>query len=124
MHKLLFIHPDAKLQRIYEKSLSNLFGFDSAYDGLQGLRMIFANKPDIIVSDYHLPKISGASLLAEVRGRNDLSHTPFIFFSTIDPSHDSLGLGANDWLVIAQTNPDILAAKCFQHLKQKAKLHV
>jgi DNA-binding response OmpR family regulator len=124
MHKLLFIHPDAKLQGIYEKSLSNLFGFDSAFDGLQGLRMIFAKKPDIIISEYHLPLLSGAALLKQVRGKTEFAATPFIFFSHTLPTHDSLGLGATDWLMITQTNPDKLAARCFEHLKQKIKINV
>lgn len=117
MHKLLFIHPDPKLTGLYKTHLSNYFSFDSAFDGLQGLRSIKTGTPDIVVSDYHLDQISGAGLLQFIRQNSKTSRTPFIFLSRTRPNQHALGLGANEWLVIAEINPKILVGKCFEHLK-------
>jgi DNA-binding response OmpR family regulator len=122
MQKLLFIHPEPKLVGVYKRHLSNYFSFDSAFDGLQGLRMIQTFKPQIILSDYHLPNVTGTALLQFVRQDRDLHSTPFIFLSHSKPVSDVLGLGANDWIVISETNPDLVISKCFDHLKLAFKV--
>jgi CheY-like chemotaxis protein len=119
MQKLIFIHPDDKLQSIYKKSMSDYFQVDSAFDGLEGLRLIQSHKPSVIVSDYNLPIISGASLLRFVRNHHELFATPFIFLSGFHPAADTLGLGANEWVVVAQSSPEHLLDRCFKHLKLK-----
>jgi DNA-binding response OmpR family regulator len=121
MHKLLFVHPDYKLQRLYTHRLSEYFSIDSASDGIQALRLLKSSKPDLVVSDYHLPYLSGAGLLTYVRRHPQMHAIPFIFLSHAHPETESLGLGANDWLIVAHTNPDILAAKCFDHIKLKVR---
>jgi DNA-binding response OmpR family regulator len=119
MHRLVFIHPDQKLLSIYKKSLSEHFQIDPASDGLQGLRLIQKRRPDIIVSEYNLPTLSGASLLRFVRNHHELFAVPFIFLSTYHPAAETLGLGANEWMVASQVDPEILISKCHQHLKLK-----
>jgi DNA-binding response OmpR family regulator len=120
MHRIILIHPDHKLQSIYKKSMSEHFQIDSAYDGLQGLRMIRNHTPDLIVSEYELPVISGASILRFVRNHHEMFATPFIFLSTNHPAAETLGAGANEWIVTALTNPENLVARCFQHLNIKS----
>src|SRR4051812_13954128 len=105
MHKLIFIHPDRKLQSIYKKSLADHFQIDSAFDGLQGLRLIQKQKPQVIVSEYNLPVLSGSSLLRFVRNHHEFFATPFIFLSSYHPAADTLGFGANEWIVVSQSSP-------------------
>lgn len=120
MHKILFIHPDQKLQAIYRKNLSEHFEMDSAYDGLQGLRLIQKRKPHLIISEYRLPTISGESLLRFVRNHHELFSIPFVFLSSYHPAFETLGMGANEWIVASQSTPESLLAKCNQHLKIKS----
>ena len=120
MHDLLFIHPNPKLQGLYKNHLKNYFNVDSAVDGLDGLRKFKIKKPQIVVSEYDLPLLSGISLLRFIRNQSQAVHIPFIFLSVQQPVADSLNSGANDWLVINDSTPDILVARCFQHLKSHA----
>jgi len=117
MHRMLFIHPDHKIAVIYKNALGETFQVDSASDGLQGLRLIQKRKPDIIISEYNLPILSGESLLRFVRNHHELFAVPFIFLSTYHPAAETLGLAANEWVVINDISPEAFAAKCFKHLK-------
>src|SRR4051812_14241627 len=119
MNKLLLIHPDHRLQSLYKKAMAEQFLVDSAYDGLKGLRLIQKVRPQIIISEYNLPVISGLSLLKYVRNHHELFAVPFVFLSEFHPASDTLGMGANEWLVLSQTNPEALISKCHQYLKQK-----
>jgi len=117
MISLLFIHPDKKLSKIYGSHLRNHFAFDSAYDGLSGIRKIRQIKPNIIVSEYHLPMLSGSAVLKFVRSHPELHHIPFLFLTDhLDPSQ-GLSLGANDWLPYSSTFPHLLAEKIYYHIK-------
>lgn len=117
MVSLLFIHPDKKLSQLYAKHMSQHFVFDSAHDGLSGIRKIRQIKPNLIVSEYHLPMLSGASVLKFVRSHPQLHHIPFLFLTDhLDPSR-GLSLGANDWLARESTHPQILTDKVFYHIK-------
>ena len=124
MNKLLLIHPDRKLHGIYAQPLASHFTVDSAFDGIQGLRLIKSLRPDIIVSDYNLPYLSGAALLRYVRSHRDLHSTPFIYLSSDHPEVEALGLGATEWLVLASTTPDILTGRCLNHLKVTQRMYV
>src|SRR4051812_35484041 len=105
MHKLLFIHPDQKLQSLYRQHLKNYFSVDSAYNGLQGLRQIKSNRPNIILSEYSLPDFAGSTLLSYVRNHDELYKTPFIFVSKRPLVFESLEFGANDWVNLLEHNP-------------------
>lgn len=115
-YKLLLIHPDQKLQSLYSRHLGSYFAVDSAYDGMQGLKLIKSAKPNLILSDYHLPRVSGATLLSFVRNDAELHKIPFVFISHQQPALESLGLGATDWLVLSSHNPASLIEKCFNYL--------
>lgn len=114
---ILFIHPDVKLTRLYEPMLARHFAFDSAHDGLTGLRKIRLIQPRVIISDYQLPFLSGLALLRFVRRSPQLGSTPFIFFSDHHVVPDALSLGANDWINSSFSSPELLINKIYNHLK-------
>jgi CheY-like chemotaxis protein len=122
MHQLLFIHPDPKLVKIYERHLGAHFTFDSAHNGLSGLRKIRSSQPSVIVSDFHLPYLSGLSLLKFVRQHPSMGSTPFIFLAPKGDVGQALEFGASDWVHLADASPDLLLEKSFAHLKDNLRL--
>lgn len=122
MHQLLFFHPDQKLVKIYERGLGEHFIFDSAHDGLSALRKIRLMKPKIIVSSYHLPRLSGTALLKFVRNHPTLSPVPFIFLSDHGDVSDALGQGASEWVALDTATPNLLIEKALTHLKLNVHL--
>jgi CheY-like chemotaxis protein len=117
MFKILFAHPDSKLVQIYTPYLSRHFSVDSAHDGLVALRKIKLLQPHLIVSDCNLPSLSGLALLKFVRSHSVFGTVPFMFLATSGDTHQALTLGANDWLDLNKTTPEILTEKIFNHLK-------
>ena len=117
MFKVLFAHPDEKLVQIYKPLLSRHFSVDSAHDGLIALRKIKIINPHLIIADCNLPSLSGLSLLEFVRQHPTLGMIPFVFLTTSNNIQSGLTLGANDWLDLNTTTPEILTEKIYHHLK-------
>ena len=122
MYQLLFIHPDPKFVRIYENHFRGHFDFDSAHDGLAALRKIRLTRPAAIISDFHLPYLSGLSLLKFVRATPAMASTPFIFLAAKGDIVSAMEFGANDWIQQAEAHPDLLLAQVGNHLQRNIRL--
>ncbi len=117
MTKILFAHPDQKFSQIYVKHLKMHFQVDSAHDGLTALRRLRLSPPSLVISEYHLPLLSGISLLQFVRNNHKFAATPFVFFSNHYDNSEALNWGANDWIDIRTNHPDFLLDRIYYHLK-------
>lgn len=82
MKKLLLIEDDQIVANIYRnKFTSEGFRVEVAFDGEVGLEMVKAFRPDAILLDLMLPKISGLDLIKLIRGTPELEKTPILIFS-------------------------------------------
>lgn len=117
MLKVLFVHPDTKITSLYSKKLQNHFLVDSAQDGLIALRKSKINLPEVIVSEWNLPILSGAAFLKAIRTHPKLNHAPFLVFTGQDFDHQALGLGANEWLSQSTVSPQMLIERIWKHIQ-------
>lgn len=123
MHKIFIAHSDPKLINLYHPYLKRHFSLDSAQDGLMAMRKIRLIQPRLIISDYHLPLLSGLGLLKFIRSRSELQHIPFLFLTDhFDPSL-ALSEGANDWISRQSATPDILISKIYHHIKYAIQIN-
>lgn len=86
-----------------------------APDGLSGLNLAITNKPDLILLDWMLPKMSGIEVCKEFRKTD--SKTPIIFLTakdTIQETIEGLKSGANDY---------IKKPFSFEELLERIKIH-
>lgn len=86
-----------------------------ASDGLSGLDLAITNKPDLILLDWMLPKMSGIDVCKEFRKID--SKTPIIFLTakdTIQETIEGLKSGANDY---------IKKPFSFEELLERIKIH-
>ncbi|MFZ3032030.1 MAG: response regulator [Candidatus Moraniibacteriota bacterium] len=83
--KVCIVDDDADLREIYSMTF-NREGFDVvlATDGEEGLKMIRAERPDIILLDLHMPVKNGIEVLEELDHDKELSKIPVIVLSNID----------------------------------------
>ncbi len=101
MTKILIIEDDQELSNIIQLELSHEgFVTAAAFDGRTGLEKIQSDKPDLVLLDVMLPKLSGLEVLRKVR--NELnSGIPIILVTarseTIDKV-DGLNSGADDYI--------------------------
>lgn len=56
-----------------------------AYDGMEGLRMVKNNKPDLIILDVLLPKIKGDSVANNLKEDKETCGIPIILLTCLAP---------------------------------------
>lgn len=106
MSKVLLVEDDNNLREIYEARLQ-AEGYDitSAQDGEQALVVAKAEKPDLIISDVMMPKISGFEMLDILRNTQGLKETKVIMLTALGQADDRTradSLGADKYLVKSQ----------------------
>jgi DNA-binding response OmpR family regulator len=92
-----------------------------AESGEQGLELLPAAKPDLILMDILLPGMSGMTVCMEVR---KVSEIPIIFMSCKRDNDDiveGLSLGGNDYIT-KPFNPSIMVARVKSNLRRSAIL--
>jgi DNA-binding response OmpR family regulator len=96
---VLVIDDDQNLVQLLCESLAAA-GYDvqSASNGLDGLRQLYASQPDLVVLDVMMPNMDGWQALARVR---EMSDVPVILLTARDGEADRLrgfDLGADDYV--------------------------
>ena len=82
MKKVLIIEDDQVIANIYRNKFT-VEGYQAevAYDGESGLKTLRTFKPDIMLLDLILPKMSGVDFIIKVRSEADFAKLPIIVFS-------------------------------------------
>jgi DNA-binding response OmpR family regulator len=107
MPKRILLVEDDQYQRQAEEALLRLRGFDVAIavDGEEALkRLAKPERPDLIVLDLIMPKLSGFEVLRRVKGNPETSSIPVIVLSNLSQESDRrevLESGAAAYLVKA-----------------------
>lgn len=115
MAKVLLVEDDNNLREIYEARLqAEGYEIASAQDGEQALVVAKEVKPDLIISDVMMPKISGFEMLDILRNTEGLQNTRVIMLTALGQGEDKSradSLGADRYLVKSQvTLEDIVKA--------------
>ena len=100
--KIAVIEDDVFFQKFYSTRLTEQ-GFETivASDGDEGLAMIRAQKPNMILLDIIMPKKNGFEVLEEMKKDPEISSIPVLVFSTLGQEDDvkrALSLGAKDYI--------------------------
>ncbi|HUA13019.1 MAG TPA: response regulator [Candidatus Sulfotelmatobacter sp.] len=115
MAKVLLVEDDNNLREIYEARLqAEGYNIVSAKDGEEALAVAKAERPDLVISDIMMPKISGFEMLDILRNTNELKNLKIIMLTALGQSDDqqrATKLGADKYLVKSQvTLEDIVKA--------------
>lgn len=94
MKKILIVEDDQIVANIYRNKFSvEGYQVEIALDGLVGLEMVHSFRPDAIILDLMLPKMTGVELMKKVRAEADFQNLPVIvFFEHIPDEHGSGGV--------------------------------
>lgn len=95
-------------------------------DGLNGLRAVEREKPDLIILDIMLPGLNGLDVCRKVKNHADLKHIPIILVSAKSEELDvvlGLELGADDY-VTKPFSPKVLFSRVKAVLRRKAEPEV
>ncbi len=115
MSKILLVEDDTNLSEIYQARLeAEGYIVVAATDGETALALAAKEKPDLILSDVMMPKISGFEMLDILRNTDGLKHTKVIMLTALGQAEDKTRaeqLGADRYLVKSQvTLEDIVTA--------------
>src|ERR1700690_2338851 len=106
MAKIMLVEDDNNLREIYAARLqAEGYTVVSAKDGEEALVIAKAEKPDLIISDIMMPKISGFEMLDILHNTDGLRDVKVIMLTALGQSDDELQahrLGADRYLVKSQ----------------------
>lgn len=111
--KILVIEDEEHIVELLKFNLENN-GYDvvSARDGLEGLDMIRAEKPDLVLLDLMLPKVDGIEVCKVVKLDKEISEIPIIMLTAKGGETDKvlgLEIGADDYITKPFSIRELLA---------------
>ena len=100
---VLIVEDDPELRTLYRTALS-LAGYAvvSVGDGIDALRRIDADPPDIVVLDMGLPLLGGRDVSTEIGSHADTASIPIVVVTG-----DARGLNTNDYACVLQKPIDL-----------------
>ena len=119
--KVLIIDDDADLRQLagmlFKKAGAQIL---TAFDGLDGMRKLYADNPSLIILDVVMPEINGYEVCQRIR---QVSDVPIIMLTSLNHETDMLqGLeaGADDFLS-KPFSPEVLIARARTVLRRSQK---
>ena len=106
MTKILLVEDDKSLREIYSvRLLAEGYTLISSGDGEEALAVAIGEKPDLIVSDVMMPKISGFEMLDLLRSNDSTKNIPIIMLTALSSEKQrerGNRLGADRYLIKSQ----------------------
>lgn len=99
--KVLIVEDNVELKGILRNQLKNNFEIIEAQNGEEGLTKAKNFMPDLIISDYVMPKMDGVELCITIKKDLDLGHIPVIILSAkkdIDDQIKGIEAGADAYI--------------------------
>src|SRR5437667_9829372 len=97
--RILVVDDELQIRRLLQTGLGGYgYAVEVAADGLEAVEKVRAWRPDVMILDLGLPKLSGIEVCQSVRS---WSSVPIIVLSVSDTERDkitALDLGADDYL--------------------------
>ncbi len=110
MAKILLVEDDSNLREIYSARLgAEGYEIFSANDGEEALAIAMREKPDLIISDVMMPKISGFDMLDILRATPETKDVKIIMMTALSQDEDrqrGVELGADHYIVKSQVTLD------------------
>jgi|SRR3989344_5863545 len=104
--KILLIEDEPLLANLLKQRLeANSFEVMLARDGEEGLKILRDTKPDLILLDIILPKISGFELMETLRSNTSFQQAPIVIISNLGQDNDiekGQSLGAVGYFIKAK----------------------
>jgi two-component system phosphate regulon response regulator PhoB len=105
-HRILLVEDDEQLAKVYVARLQ-LEGFDVRHEpnGEEALSAAITYKPDLVLLDAMMPKISGFDVLDILRNTPETTNVHIIMLTALSQEKDkerAMKLGVDDYLVKSQ----------------------
>lgn len=126
MTKILLVEDDILLSKMYaQKFKKDGYEVSTAADGQEGLSLIKSTKPDVILLDIMMPKMSGLQVLEKIKADKQFKSIPVLLLTNLargmDDINRGLELGAVSYLVKSKVKPADVVSKVKEVLKASGK---
>ncbi|HYA78967.1 MAG TPA: response regulator, partial [Candidatus Nitrosopolaris sp.] len=114
LKKILLVDDDAVILAVYGKRLTQ-YGFEvtTAADGLKALDTLRVERPDLVILDMIMPKLSGVEVLKFIRSQPNLSSLPVAIFTNAfmdELAQAAIEIGVQQTVIKAECTPAKLIA--------------
>jgi CheY-like chemotaxis protein len=96
--RILFVHHDPALRTLWRDNLAkNGFEVQTAVDGLEGLRIAMAQKPDVVIADASMPKMDGRELCQLIKSNAETASVKVILMTGIYTTEAPMDTAAREF---------------------------
>lgn len=99
---ILVVDDNEVIRKTMEKILcSEGFRVSTAQDGLEAIEILARLRPDLIVTDYMMPRMDGMALIKDLKSRPETAAIPIVMLTIkeeVDTEVDVIEAGADDYL--------------------------
>jgi CheY-like chemotaxis protein len=124
--KILLVEDSKVVQQMYRNKLTfEQFNVLTADNGMEAIKILSQEIPDIILLDLMMPIMDGYKVLQVIKTDARLSNIPVLVFSAKGQSEEvekALNLGAVGYIVKATTKPNEVIEQIRKVLSQKPKV--
>lgn len=109
---VLIVEDNPEMNAFLAETLGERYRVATARDGAEGLRKALELRPDLIVSDIMMPRMSGEELVRELRQRRELGSVPILLLTAKADEETRVALlrtGAQDCLLKPFVADELLA---------------
>lgn len=101
-HSILIVDDDPQVHKLISKMLPvETYAVQSAYSATEALEIIAANKPDLVILDIMMPKISGIEVCNKIKDNPATKDVMVLILSAKDTQEDrieGLSHGADEYI--------------------------
>ena len=113
--KILLIEDEQIIVDLLQRKLTEEgYNIVLAKNGEEGIKVMKAEKPDLILLDIVMPKMGGLEVMEEMQKNPDLKRIPVIIVSNSGQPVEldrAKKLGAKDWLIKTEFDPQEVIEK-------------
>jgi len=123
--KILIVEDDSFVLDIYQTKLSQEgYTVIEAKNGVEGMKILEKEKPDLILLDIVMPYMDGIEVLKKIKENKELNKIPVILLTNLSQKEEinvGLGLGASDYLIKSHFTPSEVMDKIKIYLSKDKK---
>ena len=101
MKSLLIVEDNIDMRNYIASELKETYNVNLANDGVEGLKAVNVQNPDIIISDVMMPNMDGMEFCKKIKSNLKTSHIPIILLTAKtdrETKHESIETGADDYI--------------------------
>lgn len=127
-YKIMIIEDDVFVMDIYQTKLTQEgFQLISAMNGVEAMKKLATETPDLILLDIIMPYMGGLEVLAEIKKDERINKIPVIMLTNLSQKEEvntAMDLGANDFLIKSHFTPSEVLEKINIILEKKAEMQI